>query len=164
MSAPIDDAFSNFHRDEAGESLRGAATSAATAFAVTITADMGDLHMTKGYKHALISPQAEYWSIAIDKKLLGLIALDTWSDVRACDLPAGSIIMSCHYIFTVKRKADGSIDKFKARLVGDGNTQRYSIDYDRIFATVVRSLTIQLVLIIAAARDHNLSFLDIRQA
>ena len=56
------------------------------------------------------------------------------------------------------------MDKFKARLVGDGNTQRYGIDYDRIFATVVRSLTIQLVLIIAAARDHNLSFLDIRQA
>ncbi len=53
---------------------------------------------------------------------------------------------------------------FKARLVADGNTQKYVIDYDRIFATVVKSLTIRLVLIIAAARDYNLSSLDIRQA
>ena len=64
----------------------------------------------------------------------------------------------------MKRKADGSIDKFKARLVADGNTQKYGIDYDRIFATVVTSLTIRLVLIIAAARDYDLSSLDIRQA
>ena len=51
-----------------------------------------------------------------------------------------------------------------ARLVADGNTQKYGIDYDKIFATVVKSLTIRLVLIIAAARDYNVSSLDIRQA
>ncbi len=64
----------------------------------------------------------------------------------------------------MKRKADGSINKFKARLVAEGNTQKYGIKYNRIFATVVKSLTIGLVLIIAAARDYNLSSLDIRQA
>ncbi len=96
MSAPIDHAFSTFYRDEAGKSLHGAATSAAIAFSVTITTDMGDLHVPKGYKHALISRQAEYWRIAIDKKLSGLIVLNTWSYVRACDLPAGSNIMNCH--------------------------------------------------------------------
>ena len=115
MSAPVDDAFVAFHRDKNGEALHRAATSAATALAVTITADMGDLNVPKGYKHALNSPQAEYWQIAIDKELSGLLALDTWSYVRTCDLPAGSNVMNCHYIFTVKRKADESIDKFKAR-------------------------------------------------
>ena len=116
MSAPVDDAFVTFHRDETGEALHLAATSAATALSVTITADMGDINIPKGYKHALNSPQAEYWQIAINKELSGLLALDTWSYVRTCDLPAGSNVMNCHYIFTVKRKADGSIDKFKARL------------------------------------------------
>ena len=113
---------------------------------------MDGLPVPKGYKHALISPQAEYWRIAIDKELPGLIAFDALSYVRACDLPADSNIMNCHYIFNVKRKADGSIDKFKARLVADGNTQKYGIDYDRIFATIVKSLTIRLILLIAAAR------------
>ena len=52
----------------------------------------------------------------------------------------------------------------KARLVADGNTQKFGVDYDRIFATVIKSTTIRLVLILAAARDYNLTQIDIRQA
>ena len=73
----MDDAFVDFHRNENGEALHRAATSAATAFTVTITADMGQIAVPRGYKHALASPQAEYWQIAIDKELSGLLALDT---------------------------------------------------------------------------------------
>ena len=72
--------------------------------------------------------------------------------------------MHCHFVFAIKRKADGSIDKFKARLVADGNTQKHGVDFNRVFATVVKALTIRLVLAIAAARDYNLTSLDIRQA
>ena len=72
--------------------------------------------------------------------------------------------MNCHYVFTVKRKADGSIEKFKARLVADGNTQKFGVDFDRIFSTVVKVTTIRLVLIIAAACGYNLTSIDIRQA
>ena len=73
----------------------------------------------------------------------------------------------CHalpLVFAIKRKADGSIDKFKARLVADGSTQKHWVDFNRVFATVVKALTIRLVLAIAAARDYNLTSLDIRQA
>ena len=67
-------------------------------------------------------------------------------------------------MFAVKRKKDQSIEKFKARLVADGNTQKFGVDFDRIFAAVVRTATIRLVLLIAAARDYNLSSVDITQA
>ena len=79
-------------------------------------------------------------------------------------VPATANIMHCHFVFAIKRKADGSIDKFKARLVADGNTQKHGVDFNRVFATVVKALTIRLVLAIAAARDYNLTSLDIRQA
>ena len=72
--------------------------------------------------------------------------------------------MHCHFVFAIKRKADGSIDKFKARLVADGNTQKHGVDFNRVFATVVKALTIRLVLAIAAVRNYNLTSLDIRQA
>ena len=72
--------------------------------------------------------------------------------------------MHCHYVLTVKRKRDGSVDKFKARLVADGNTQKYGVDFDRIFSTVVKASTIRLVLVVAAANDYNLSQIDIKQA
>ena len=52
----------------------------------------------------------------------------------------------------------------KCRLVANGNTQRHGVDFDRIFSTVVRISTIRLVLAIAAARDYNLTSIDIKQA
>ena len=67
-------------------------------------------------------------------------------------------------MLNVKRLKDGSVDKFKARLVADGNTQKYGVDFDRIFSTVVKTSTIRLVLVVAAARDYNLSQIDTRQA
>lgn len=72
--------------------------------------------------------------------------------------------MRCHLVFDLKRKSDGSIEKFKARLVADGNTQRFGVDFDRIFSTVAKLSTLRLLLLIAAACDYNLSSIDIRQA
>ena len=72
--------------------------------------------------------------------------------------------MNCHYVFAVKRKADRSIEKFKARLVADGNTQKYGIDFNRIFAAVVRTSTIRLCLALAAALDYDTSSIDVAQA
>ena len=57
-----------------------------------------------------------------------------------------------------------SIEKFKARLVADGNTQKHGVDFDRVFATVVKTTTIRLVLILAAARQYHLTSIDIRHA
>ena len=106
----------------------------------------------------------EAWKDAITKELAGLVALRTWSVVLCSSMPPGANILHCHYVFDVKRKSNRAVEKFKARLVADGNTQKFGIDFDRIFSTVVKSSTIRLVLIVAAARDYNLSQIDIRQA
>jgi hypothetical protein len=105
------------------------------------------------------SPERDYWREAIAKELAGLLALETWEMVPASSMPPGADLMHCHYVFAVKRKADGSIEKFKARLVASGRG-----DFDRVFATVVKTSTIRLVLLLAAARDYKLSSIDIRQA
>jgi hypothetical protein len=72
--------------------------------------------------------------------------------------------MGCHMIFTVKRLSNGAIEKFKCRLVANGNTQKPGVDFDRIFSTVVKITTIRVVLAIAAARDYNLTSIDVQQA
>lgn len=51
-----------------------------------------------------------------------------------------------------------------ARLVADGNTQKWGIDFDKVFSTVEKLSTLRLALILAAANDYNLSSADIRQA
>jgi hypothetical protein len=152
-----------YHAGRTGDWLVASAMSARSP-QVVITADMGDLTIPSGFRRAIDGPQADRWKEAIAKELGGLIALGTWEIVPASSMPSGSNLMNCHFVFTVKRKADGSIEKFKARLVADGNTQKFGVDFDRVFATVVKTLTIRLVLAIAAARDYNLTSIDIRQA
>ena len=131
---------------------------------VVNTTDLGDIPIPRGYFKAINGPHGDYWKDAISKEYAGLIALDTWEYVRLESLPRTANLMHCHLILTVKRKRDGSVEKFKARLVADGNTQKYNVDFDRIFSTVVKTATIRLVLIVAAARDYNLTQIDIRQA
>ena len=147
-----------------GESWDILGSAMASTGNVIITAEMGGLKVPKSFRQAMHSPQRDYWRDAIAKELGGLLALHTWDMVLASTMPRGSNLMHCHYVFTVKRKADGSIEKFKARLVADGNTQKHGVDFDRIFATVVKTTTVRLVLVIAAARDYNLSSIDVRQA
>ena len=164
-SLSVDTAFINFAAEDE-HSLLQACEVAAYVFSASIvsTTDLGDIPIPRGYKAATSGPWADYWKAAIDKELAGLIALRTWDLIPLSQVPRGSNLMNCHYVFDVKRLRDATVEKFKARLVADGNTQKYGVDYNRIFATVVKASTIRLVLIIAAARDFNLSQIDIRQA
>ena len=163
----IDKAFYSYTRarDSGDADALVAAASAATfCYSVTITADFGDLIVPKSYRHAMRSPQVSYWKEAIAKELAGLTALNTWSLVPLSSMPPGSNLMNCHFVFDVKRKKSGEVEKFKARLVADGNTQKHGCDFDRVFATVVKSQTIRMALILAVARDYNLTSIDITQA
>ena len=160
----LDSAFDGYNMDE--NTLIRACEAAVHAYSVSIvsTSDLGDIAIPKGYKAAVTGQWAEYWKDAITKELAGLVALRTWDMVPTSSMPPGSNTTHCHYVFDVKRKSNRAIEKFKARLVADGNTQKFGIDFDRIFSTVVKSSTIRLVIIVAAARDYNLSQIDIRQA
>jgi hypothetical protein len=51
-------------------------------------------------------------------------------------------------VLRVKRRPDGSIDKFKACLISKGYNQRPGLDYTDIFNPIVKPTTIQSVLTI----------------
>ncbi|GKC43028.1 zinc finger, CCHC-type containing protein [Tanacetum coccineum] len=71
---------------------------------------------------------------------------NTWVLV---DLPSG-----CKWIFKIKLKVDGTIEKFKARLVIQGFKQKSGIDYFDTYAPVARISIIRLL--IAMTSIHNL--------
>ena len=135
-----------------------------TAHVVVSTTSLGDVPIPGNYREAMICAHHRYWRAAINKEIAGLLSSRTWDVIRLDQLPAGCNLMNCHFVFDLKRHADGSIEKFKARLVADGNTQRYGVDFDRVFSTVVKMSTVRLALAIAAANDYELSSVDINQA
>lgn len=131
---------------------------------VTTTSELGQVQIPRGYHHSQRVPEASYWKEAILKEYKGLLEIGTFEFIKRSDVPAHANIMRCHLVFALKRNQDGSIDKFKARLVADGNTQRYGVDFDRIFSTVAKLSTLRIILVLTAAYDYNASSIDIRQA
>ena len=74
----------------------------------------------------------------------------TWELVP---LPKGMKPIGCRWMFTVKLKPDGSIDRYKAQLVVKGYAQRYGIDYQDTFAPMAKINTIRILISIATNRD-----------
>ena len=79
-------------------------------------------------------------------------------------LPKGMKPIGCRWVFTVKLKPNGSIDRYKARLAAKGYAQRYGIDYQDTFAPVAKINTIRILISIAANRDWPLQQFDVKNA
>lgn len=61
-------------------------------------------------------------------------------------------VIDCKWVYKIKKKGDGTMDRYKAYLVAKGFKQQYGIDYEEIFILVVKAATIRLVLSVAVSR------------
>jgi len=76
-------------------------------------------------------------------------------------LPEDKIVIGCKWVFKIKYKADGTIERYKARLVTKGYTQIEGISYLETFSLVAKMTTIKLFLSLASIYNWKLKQLDI---
>ena len=71
-------------------------------------------------------------------------------------LPRGKKIVSYKWVYTIKHRADGTIERYKAELVAKGYTQSYSVDYQETFAPIAKLNTVRILLSLAENQDWPL--------
>ena len=115
----------------------------------------------KTVKEALSSQHKVEWKEAMQNEIESLKKHEVWDLV---ELPAGRKAIGSKWIFKCKTDADGNVERYKARLVAQGFTQKYGIDYEETYSPVVRFESVRTVLALAAKLGFKLHQMDIKTA
>ena len=110
------------------------------------------------YKEASGIPE---WQNAMSEELAALDRTSTWEIVP---LPSHAVPITCKWVFKIKTKSDGSLERYKARLVARGFQQTQGRDYEETFAPVAHMTTIRTMIAVAASRSWTISQMDVKNA
>jgi hypothetical protein len=85
----------------------------------------------------------------------------TWDHVS---YPPAVKPIGCKWVYSIKLRFDGTLDRYKARLVALGNRQEYGVDYEETFAPVAKMTTMRIIIAIAASQGWPLHQMDVKNA
>ncbi|KAJ0922526.1 putative RNA-directed DNA polymerase [Helianthus annuus] len=112
----------------------------------------------RSYKEAVSDPN---WVRAMNEEMEALHKNNTWQLV---DLPLGRKPIGCKWVFKIKYKSTGEIERYKARLVAKGYSQKEGIDFEETFSPVVKMVTVRCIISLAVEKNWPLYQLDINNA
>ncbi|KAL0540394.1 hypothetical protein IC582_024631 [Cucumis melo] len=122
----------------------------------TFTASLDSTIIPKNIYTAL---ECLEWKNAVIEEMKALEKNRTW---EICALPKGHKTVA--WVFSLKYKADGTLDRHKARLVAKEFTQTYGIDYSETVSPVAKLNTVRVLLSIAMNKDWPLYERDVKNA
>ena len=111
------------------------------------------------YAEAMQRPESQKWYAAMGKEDKSLLDAGTWQLIERSKVPRNQRVLKGKWVYKIKR--DGV---YKARWVVKGFEQVKGLDYQQIFAAVVRADTFRTLLAIATLLDWDISNIDIDSA
>uniref|UniRef100_A0A2N9G1L7 Conserved oligomeric Golgi complex subunit 6 n=1 Tax=Fagus sylvatica TaxID=28930 RepID=A0A2N9G1L7_FAGSY len=136
-----------------------------------LTSTLSYNHLSPSHKHfslvitTLSEPssfaqanQLPEWREAMQAELQAFKANNTWV---LTDLPVGKQAIGCKWVYKIKLKSDGTLERYKARLVAKDYTQQEGLDYSETFSLVAKFTTVRVLLAIAAVKGWSLTQLDV---
>lgn len=101
------------------------------------------------------------WKNAVESEYASLIHNKTWV---LCKLPPNRKTISCKWVFKLKRKANGDIEKYKARLVARGFTQEKGFDFNETYSPTARLTTFRVLMSMANHFGYFVHQMDVKCA
>ncbi|KAJ0533857.1 putative RNA-directed DNA polymerase [Helianthus annuus] len=101
------------------------------------------------------------WREAMEQEIKALQENGTWTLKK---LPSGKKAIDSKWVYKVKHKPDGQVDRYKARPVAKGYTQMEGVDYHDTFAPVAKLVTMRTLLALAVKQDWIIHQLDVNNA
>jgi hypothetical protein len=122
------------------------------------------VYIPKSIKSISKSPTPEKWTFALENEIKSMIEQKVFelTPIDPTTIPPNLIIPS-RILFDVRMNADGTINKYKARLVAQGNHQDDSTFFDT-FADTASARSINVLLSLAAANSLEISSIDVKTA
>ncbi|XP_074290212.1 uncharacterized protein LOC141616943 [Silene latifolia] len=115
-------------------------------------------HEPSSFTYAMQVPQ---WREAMQKEIDALEKNNTWT---LEELPPNKKAIGSKWVYKIKYNADGSIERYKARLVVMGNRQIEGVDYNETFAPTNKMVIVRTLLALAAAKQWELHQMDVHSA
>nr|GEZ19724.1 hypothetical protein [Tanacetum cinerariifolium] len=107
------------------------------------------------------SKRDEKWRNAMQQKIKALEKNRTWT---LEELPEGKRPIDSKWVYKAKFKSNGEVERYKARLITKGCTQREGVDYHEIFAPVAKLVTVRTLLAVATKKGWIIHQLDVNNA
>ena len=105
---------------------------------------LATLHEPHTYREASTD---SLWQIAMKEELDALSKNHTYDLMT---LSPEEFVVGCKQIYKIKTCSDGSIERYKSRLVAKGFTQEYGIDYEETFVPIARISSVRALLAVVA--------------
>ena len=114
------------------------------------------------YKEAMASKDSNKRLTTMRSEIESLKKNHTWELVER---PKRQQVVGCKWLYKIKEGArENSKPMYKTRLVARGFTQVPGIDFNEVFSSVVRHISIRILLAITAQLDLNLEQMDVTTA
>ncbi|MBW0524131.1 hypothetical protein O181_063846 [Austropuccinia psidii MF-1] len=120
-----------------------------------------DVAIPEHLGRALSSPHRAYWREACMAELDQMVARNVWETVEK---RPGMNTIGHRWVFDVKRNLDGSVQKFKARLVAHGDKQRPGVDCAETYALTASLMSLRLLLATAVLKKWPVASFDVSGA
>ena len=124
----------------------------------------GAIEAPRTYEEAMASMDSESWRLSMDVEMRDLLAHKTWDLVPRSDLPKGRKPARSRWVYAIKFRRDGTLDRRKSRFVVCGYSQRPGLDYERVFSSTMRATSFRILCAMAVQLGLQLEHIDITSA